>query len=156
MPLPFTITGLDPADFVSWHALDDAGLAQRGGRRVRADAQPGYPCRVSLEDAAPGETLILMPFVHHDVPGPYRASGPIFVRARAQARQRLSTVPQLLRHRNLSLRAYDGEGQMIDAALCQGIHAEEAIESLLRWSTTAYLHVHFAGHGCYACRVERA
>jgi len=156
MPLPFVISGLDPDSFSAWHALDDAALAARGGRRMRVDTQPGFPCRVSLEDAAPGETVILIPFVHHDVGGPYRASGPIFVRERARMRRRLDAVPALLRLRTLSLRAYDGDGGMRDAVLCQGIHAEEAIESLLQLPATDYVHVHFAGHGCYACRVERA
>ena len=58
----------------------DAELRAIGAQRMVVDAKPGYPCRVSLADAEVGETVRLLPFLHHDVGSPCRASGPIFVR----------------------------------------------------------------------------
>lgn len=31
------------------------------------DKKPGFPCRVSLTDADLGETVLLVPFHHHEV-----------------------------------------------------------------------------------------
>ena len=61
-------------------ALPDDALRTRGIRRVVADGRSGYPSRVSLQDAVEGERLLLLPYRHHDVDTPYRASGPIYVR----------------------------------------------------------------------------
>src|SRR4029079_17309873 len=48
----FQISALPRCDFEEWIALDDEQLAKRGGRRYVADRKPGFPCRVSLADAA--------------------------------------------------------------------------------------------------------
>jgi hypothetical protein len=89
--MSFVIRGLSPDTFRPLFALDDAALAARNIRRVVADADRGFPCRVTLEDARQGETLLLLPFLHHDVAGPYRASGPIYVRKAAM--QQPAAVP---------------------------------------------------------------
>src|SRR5204863_1457089 len=51
-----------------------------GVSRVVADEKPGFPCRVSLVDAEVGETVLHLTYTHHDVAGPDRASGPVYVR----------------------------------------------------------------------------
>ena len=81
--MSFVIRGLSPEPFRPLFALDDAALAARNIRRVIADSDRGFPCRVTLQDARQGETLLLLPYLHHDVAGPYRASGPIYVREAA-------------------------------------------------------------------------
>src|SRR5207244_12139960 len=80
----FRISALPLQLFTSFFAMDDRELAEHGASRCVADQKPGYPCRVSLVDAEPGERVILLPFEHHDVCSPYRASGPIFVREEAR------------------------------------------------------------------------
>jgi len=60
----YQVRGLEPALFEQLFDLDDAALAGRGMRRVRADQPVGYPCRISLEDAPVGEELLLLPFAH--------------------------------------------------------------------------------------------
>ena len=151
----FSITGLDPARFADLFALADAELAVKGARRVVADG-PGYPCRVSLIDAEPGEELVLVPFVHHDTASPYRASGPIYVRrAAAAAARHVDDVPAALRRRLLSVRAYDDAGDLRDAEVVPG---EELAALVARWFAevaVAYLHVHHARPGCFAARVDR-
>ncbi|MBV9989687.1 MAG: DUF1203 domain-containing protein [Alphaproteobacteria bacterium] len=155
--MSFRATGLALSPFEPLFALDDAELARRDMRRMVADAKPGFPCRVSLEDAEPGETLILLPFEHQDAQSPYRSSGAIFVRERAgEAFDRVDQVPPVLRGRLLSLRAYDGAGLMVDADIVEGRDVEAAIERFFARDDVSYLHVHNAKRGCYACRIDRA
>jgi len=152
----FQIRALPSERFAPLADMTDAELAAIGARRVVVDGQPGYPCRVSLVDAEPGEMVLLVPFVHHDVDSPYRAGGPIFVRpGAAMAAPAAGEVPSLLRHRLLSVRAYDAGAMMRDAAVVQGRDLEVAIERLFARDEVRYLHVHNAGPGCYNCRVVR-
>jgi len=153
----FRAVGLSLSQFAPLFALDDAALAQRGMRRMTADSKPGFPCRVTLEDAEPGETLILLPFAHQPADTPYRASGPIFVREKAhRVFDAVDQVPPVLRTRLLSLRAYDAEGFMREADVVDGAEVEDAIARLFADEAVSYLHVHNAKRGCFACRVERA
>ena len=57
--MTYRIEGLGADAFERLRGLSDQALAGKGARRVVADAKPGFPCRVTLEDAEPGETLIL-------------------------------------------------------------------------------------------------
>ena len=54
--MSFFVIGLAPEPFAPLFALDDAALARRGAHRWTVEARPGVPCRISLEDAEPGET----------------------------------------------------------------------------------------------------
>jgi hypothetical protein len=124
---------------------------------MTVDESPGYPCRVSLEDASVGEQVILTPFVHHNVDSPYRSSGPVFVREAArEAEPRENEIPELLRHRELSVRAYDQSGMMVDAAVVRGSKLEGYIHRSFESEEVGYLHIHNAGPGCFNCVVERA
>lgn len=152
----FQLVALDAAPFAKLHALSDTELAARGIQRRVAQVKPGYPCRVSLVDAEPGERVLLLSHTHHAVDGPYHASGPIFVREVAvTARPAPGEIPELIRLRQLSLRAYDADGIMHAAEVCKGADALEAITRLFADTNIAYLHLHNAKPGCYACRVER-
>lgn len=153
----FRIHALPIAPFESLFALDDDQLAARDIRRVIADGRPAYPCRVSLRDAEGGERLLLLPYAHHDVASPYRAAGPIYVREDAvQAMPALDEVPDQLRRRLLSVRAYDAAGMMRNAEVVEGAQLEAAIARASALDDVDYLHVHNAKPGCYACRVTRA
>jgi hypothetical protein len=155
--MPFQIHALPADTFVPLFALSDDALRDRDIRSVVADGRPVYPCRVSLQDAVEGERLLLLPYDHHRVDTPYRASGPVYVReAATQAFPAIDDVPALLRSRLLSLRAYDARGMMVWADVVQGTEVEAAIATLFAIKRTAYLHIHYAKPGCYACRVERA
>ena len=155
--MSFRILGLDSAPFVPLYGLPDAKLAGRGVRRYVADAKPGYPDRVEMRDAEPGETLLLLNHTHLPADNPYRASHAIFVREGARQRfDRVDEVPEVLRVRMLSVRSFDAEAMMLDAALVNGTELEAAIERLLAPPAAQFLHVHYATRGCYAARVERA
>jgi hypothetical protein len=155
--MTFQISSLSRDRFDELFHLDDQTLMTRGMKRYIADKKPGFPCRVSLQDAEPGERVILVPFQHQPSNSPYRASGPIFIRETADAAALApSVVPELLRTRLLSVRAYDGNDVMTEADVVDGRDLEGLIARLLGDRRVDYLHVHFARPGCYACRVDRA
>jgi Protein of unknown function (DUF1203) len=154
--MSFRATGLQPSQFEKLFALSDAELAARGMRRMVVDEKPGFPCRVSLEDAEPGERVILLAHEHQGAHSPYRASGPIFVReAAAAAFDAADIVPPVLRGRLLSLRAYDGADLIVAAEVVDGDAVEPAVERLFARDDVRYIHVHNAKRGCYACRIDR-
>ena len=153
----FRFVSLPYEPFASLFEADDAELHARGARRLVVEEKPGTPCRVSLEDAEVGETVVLLPYAHHDVASPYRASGPIFVRRNARrAEPAPGEVPQLLRHRLLSLRAYDRDGMMVAAEVVPGADLETTLGRMFSDPAVDYLHVHNAKPGCFNCRVDRA
>jgi hypothetical protein len=155
--MPFRFRGLSVEPFAPLMVLNDAELEARGMRRMIADEKPGFPCRVSLEDAEPGERLILLPFEHQPAHSPYRAAGPIFVREAAQTTyDRSGELPPVLLARMLSVRAYDRDGLMVDADVTDGADVETLLARQFDRPDTDYIHIHFARRGCYACRVERA
>jgi hypothetical protein len=155
--MTFRIKGLSPEPFRELYGLSDGDLAARGARRYVADAKPGFPDRVELRDAEPGETLLLLNYVHQPADNPYRASHAIFVREGAQvAYDRVDQIPEPLLVRPISLRAFDAADLMIEADLVAGHALAGAIERLLDDPQTAYIHAHYAKRGCYAARIERS
>ena len=154
--MSFRITGLSPASFLPLFGLDAVALAAHGVERVSVDSFPGFPDRIELRDAEPGEHVLLLNYEHQSAATPYRAAHAIFVREGATtAFDAIDTVPDVLRRRPLSLRAFDATHRMIDADLVDGADAEALIEHQLLDPRTAYIHAHYARRGCYAARVER-
>jgi hypothetical protein len=154
--MSFRITGLPAAPFAALFGLSPAALAARGAVRRVAEAADAYPCRVSLTDAPLGAEVLLVPYEHHPVATPYRSSFAVYVRAGEVIYDEVGRVPDQLRRRLLSLRAYDATGMMVAADLADRRELEAAIGRLLAAPEAAYLHLHFAKPGCYAARVERA
>ncbi|MFT3897310.1 MAG: DUF1203 domain-containing protein [Thermomonas sp.] len=153
--MDYIVTGLPIEPFRPLFGMAENELRQHGASRMVADG-PGYPCRVTLEDAEPGEALLLLNWRHLDVDSPYRGDGPIFVRESARSPARIrNEIPQQQRIRLLSIRAYDADGWMRDAEVVEGVEAEPLIERFFADPEVAYLHVHNARRGCYACRIER-
>lgn len=155
--IPFVISGLPADDFAPLFEMSDAQLASRGARRCTVDSRPGYPCRVSLEDGHVGEQVILLPYPHHPVAGPYQGIGPIYVRVGArQARLDINEVPEVVRTRFMSVRAYDADGFMVASNVIEGREIEKQIVTFFSNEKVSYLHLHNAKPGCYSCRVDRA
>ena len=156
--MDFRITGLSPEPFKSVFHLDADALSAIGAQRLVADdALPGYPSRVSLAHALPGEELILMSFEHQSGHSPYRAAGPVFARKSAlTAFDAVNVVPEPVRLRLLSVRAYDRDDMIVEAEVVEGNVLEALIERYFQLDDVAYLHLHYARRGCYACRVDRA
>ncbi len=154
--MSFRITGISPEPFRELFGLSDQDLASRGARRYVADTKPGFPDRVELRDAEPGETLLLLNYTHQPANTPYRASHAIFVREGATERyDRIDEVPEVFRSRTLSLRAFDDAGLIVDADLVEGRSVENLIRRLLENPEVAYIQAHYATRGCYAARIDR-
>jgi hypothetical protein len=154
--MSFRITGLSPEPFRHLFGLADEELAARGVRRYVAESKPGFPDRVELRDAEPGETLLLLNYTHQPADGPYRSSHAVFVREGAEvAYDRVGEIPEALRVRLLSLRAFDADDFIVDADVADGREAERVIERLLADPRAAYIHAHYAKQGCYAARADR-
>jgi len=155
--MSFRITGLPAAEFSALMSMSAAQLEARGARRVTADHYPGFPCRVSMVDAQPGESLLLLNYEHLSVAGPFRSRYAIYVREQARDVQlAVDEIPQALRIRLLSLRAFSATGDLLEADVAAGDELPGAIERLLANPAVAYLHAHNAKPGCYAARIERA
>ena len=117
----FRISGLPAAPFAHLFGLGDAELEAQGVIRYVANAKPGFPDRIELRDLEPGERALLLNYVHQDADTPYRASHAMFVREDAsEAYDRVDEVPDVLRVRPLSLRAFNAGGLMLDADLVDG------------------------------------
>jgi hypothetical protein len=148
----FRITGLESEPFQHLYGLSDDDLRGLGVVRVWADSDPGYPDRIEMRDADIGESLLLLNHVCQSANTPYRASHAIFVREGAVTRyDRCNEVPDVLRRRLLSLRAYDADGMMLDAEIVDGEDCETLIEKLFANGAVAYI----AKRGCYAARIDR-
>jgi hypothetical protein len=155
--MSYRITGLSPEPFRPLFGLSDAELARRGVQRMVADAPFGFPDRIEISDAAPGESLLLLNYLHQPADTPYRSGHAIFVREREVAPTDLvDDLPPAMRARPLSLRAFDAGHMMVDADLADGAGAEGLIERLLADARVAYIQAHYARRGCYAGRIERA
>ena len=153
----YRIAGLDDGAFAGMADLDARGLAAIGARRMTAEVNGRYPCRVSLDLAQPGEELLLINYEHQPEPSsPYRSKGPIFVKVGAERATYDNELPPPMRGTILSLRAYDDKAMIVDAAVAQPEEAESTVERLLARSDTAYIHAHYAGRGCFAARIDRA
>jgi hypothetical protein len=100
--------------------------------------------------------LLLVNYEHHAVDSPYHMRYAVFVREGEETYDRIDAVPEQLRLRMLSARAFDGEAMMTGCEVVDGRTLEDAIERLFANPRAAYLHLHFAAPGCYAARVERA
>ncbi|HEY0682450.1 MAG TPA: DUF1203 domain-containing protein [Steroidobacter sp.] len=152
----FQISGLPLNSFAPLFALSDEELAHHDAVRAIADRSPGFPCRVSLQDAEVGERLILLNYEHLAVASPYRSRHAIYVRESAtEAQLGSDEVPAQLRTRLLSVRAFDGRGMMKGAEVTPGTALERVIELLFSTPDVTYLHIHNAKPGCYAARVDR-
>lgn len=155
--MSFRITALDAADFAPLFGLSDAALAARQIVRLVATEQPGFPCRVSLADAEIGETLLLLNYEHLPVASPYRATHAIFVRAgAATAVLDPGVVPIVIARRTISVRAFDADGVMTDAAVTAGSEVAATLDRLFGDPAVAHVDLHNAAPGCFAARAVRA
>ncbi|MDX2277264.1 MAG: DUF1203 domain-containing protein [Hyphomonadaceae bacterium] len=152
----FHIRGLDPDLFSNLHALSDSELAARSVVRMRVSEKPAAPCRITLDDAEIGESVLLLSYDHQPADTPYRQQGPIFVREGGARFDAKNLVPLALQRRMLSLRGFDAAHLMVEADVIDGAEAAQVIARLFTNSEVAYIHAHYAKRGCFAARIDRA
>jgi hypothetical protein len=154
--MSFIVSGLDPEPFADLFSLSDQALAAHNARRLMADAEVGFPCRVLLDDAPVGSTMLLLNYQHQPTDTPYRASHAIYVSENATRAQFRDEIPPALARRLLSLRAFDRLGNITDAIVVQGAESKSEIERMLGDKKNEYIHAHFAARGCFAATITRS
>lgn len=153
----FQLVGIRHEPFEPLFLLSEDQLKEHGAQRLIATESPGYPCRISLEDASVGDELLLLPYLHQPAASPYRASGPIFVRRGARQRTLdVGEVPSYVTRRLMSLRAYDAAHMMLAASVCDGVLTAQELLKLFSNQQVEYIQLHNAGQGCFSCQVNRA
>jgi len=153
----FRISGLSSAPFRSLYGLSDDELAGKGVLRHIVDEYPSFPDRIEMRHAAVGESVLLLNHLCQPADTPYRASHAIYVREGAETTYvGFDEIPEVMRVRVLSLRAYDDHGMMLDADISDGSTVESLIARLLKNADVAYIHAHNAKRGCYSGRIDRA
>lgn len=154
----FVIKGLDANEFRPLFARTDADLAKLGVIAKIADAKPGFPCRITLEDADPGERVLLLNHESHRAATPYRSSYAIFVRDGAeQAAIYENDLPPVMARRPIALRIFNADRMLIGADLGMG-GAETKAKILAAFDKphASYIHAHNAMHGCFVAAISRA
>jgi Protein of unknown function (DUF1203) len=121
-----------------------------------ADEKPSFPCRQCLRDAEIGEELLLVSYDPFTVDSPYRSASPIFLHRRpCSPPADLHELPEQLTGRQLSVRAFDADALMIDAAIVPGLELAATLSRMFD-DGCDHIHVHNATRGCWAVRVDRA
>ncbi|NJM83582.1 MAG: DUF1203 domain-containing protein [Tabrizicola sp.] len=155
--MTFQIKALQQDAFAHLFELDDDELAARKARRQIVTAKPGTPCRVSMEDAEVGETVILLNYEHQPGQSPFQSSHAVFVRENAQqVHLAVNEVPQVIRSRLISLRFFDQDHMMLDAEVVAGDRVATEIARAFENDEIAYAHIHYAKPGCFAATAHRA
>jgi Protein of unknown function (DUF1203) len=152
----FRIAGLTPITFSHLFSLPDNALEQRNVTRHIVDAENSFPCRITLQDAAMGDSVLLTNYEHQPAKNAYQSRHAIYVNeAATSAGEYINEIPAQMQRRLLSIRAFDATDAIIDADVVEGSDAETTIRRFLNARETSYLHVHFARRGCFAARVDR-
>lgn len=154
--MSFVISGLAIDQFKPLFGQSDDVLKAKGILRKTADTKSGFPCRITLEDATPGETLLLLNYEHHQTASPYRSSYAIYVNENAEQTRTLHDVlPGALKGRPIALRQFNRDGTLVGASLDTTGNPSAAINNALDDPQTAYIHLHNAMHGCFAAAAYR-
>ncbi|MEM9407915.1 MAG: DUF1203 domain-containing protein [Acidobacteriota bacterium] len=151
--MDFQIEPLDASRFDALLGASEEALREHQAVRVTAEADHGYPCRVSLADAKTGETLLLVNYEHMPLESPYRATHAVYVREHVETSvPAINEVPEMFRSRQISVRAFDAEGFLRPAEVVDGKELEASLERTLSTEDVDFVHLHFAAPGCYAAR----
>lgn len=90
------------------------------------------------------------------VQNPYRSRHAIFVRQGvAQAQLEIGEVPAVIKTRIISLRLFDDNDMMIDAAVHDGKNLADALCAAFDTTAVVYAHLHYATAGCFAAKATR-
>jgi len=129
------------------------------GREVKATiANGGEPVRDELRRVAPGERIILCGYQAVALQSVFAEVGPIYICAETRNPAPLAAdeLPSGYFNRTFALRAYNTPDEIIDSTLVEPDDAHSQIKRLLARPDVSHLHARFAGHGCFACRIDRA
>jgi hypothetical protein len=155
--MSFRLSGLPIEPFRPLFALPDHELLLKGAERRTTQPGNDYPCRVTLEVARPGETVLLLSYPVQPESSPYKGVSPIFVREAAKSQyMAYDEIPEQIAPRLMSVRAFDARHYIVAADVTPGAQLGELAERFFRNDEISYLHVHHARWGCYVGRMDRA
>lgn len=101
--------------------------------------------------------MLLTPYDPFLSASPYSGTGPIFAHRNGCERYKCDgSVPDQQRRRLLSIRAFGADHMLVGFAIGEGRDLEEKAGGLFKDLKAEYLHVHYAGPGCFAVRVDKA
>lgn len=153
----FQIHPLSADNFSHLYGQSDADLRAQGILPEIANASPGFPCRVTLRDAEPGERVLLLNYVHQPANTPFYASHAIYViEGAVSADLAPGELPPAFKGRILPLRAFGDDGLIKVADLCDGRKSGEMINTMLSRGDVGYVQIHYAKYGCYAAVARRS
>ena len=147
-----------PMDIESAIRFRQTGRDDAGNLLLRKVADHSAPCRHCLAEAAIGAPLLLGSYHFGRPHGVYWTPSPIFLHAEpCEGFERADFVPEIVRHRLVSVRAYDTDDMCIYdlGDMCDGTDVDRLLERALADRRTDYVNIHTARPGCFLCRGER-
>ena len=104
----YRISGLKAEPFTHLYGQSESYLKKHNAIRQTVECYPGYPDRISLCDIPVGETALLINHIYQPADSPYFGTHAIYI-WEGCTRQGiyLNELPEVMRNRTLSLRAYD-------------------------------------------------
>ncbi|MEP5730724.1 MAG: DUF1203 domain-containing protein [Sulfitobacter sp.] len=154
--MTFQIQALDPKPFAALFDMDNATLAAHNARRVSVDANPCYPCRISLQDAALGEEIILTNYTHQPAASPFQANHAIYIRKNVpMATPAPNEVPDMFKGRLASVRGFDAQDEICKADVVNGTSLADRLTQFFEDPAVRYVHIHNAKLGCFMASALR-
>lgn len=152
----YRISGLKAEPFTHLYGQSESYLKKHNAIRQTVECYPGYPDRISLCDIPVGETALLINHIYQPADSPYFGTYAIYIREGC-TRQGiyLNELPEVMRNRTLSLRAYDEKHFLQLADIVEGKGAEDLIAQFFNDPQVSYIQIHNAKRGCYSCCAER-
>lgn len=151
----FQVHPLPAAPFSHLSGLSEA---ERTAKNIQVHISDGrFPCRVSLADAPEGARVFLLNYEHQPNQTPYRSRHAIFVMEGAEeSYPEPGSIPASISSRLLSVRAFNKRHDIIDAEVIDGKQVAGLLPAYFAKPEVDYIHLHYAGRGCYAAKVTRA
>jgi len=157
----FVVRPIDSDVAAALRQTDDAGRTPLSV----VDAEGGSPVRCCLRVSHPGEQLLLASYAplrrwaaaRGIDPAAYDEVGPVFIHATPCAGTDDAGFPDELRGTPRVMRAYDGNGRIVDGRLVQPDEdPEPVVNELLDDARVAVVHARALGFGCFTYAIERA
>jgi len=148
-----------PMDTASAIRFRQTGRDDAGNLLLRKVADRPAPCRHCLSEAEVGAPVLLGSYHFGKPHGVYWTPSPIFVHDEPCERfDQPDFVPDIVRHRLVSVRAYDADDMCLYdlGDVSEGTEVERLLDRALTDTRTDYVNIHTARPGCFLCRVERA
>jgi hypothetical protein len=133
---------------------DDFGYAIQ-----RFDLDRTYPCRHCLQEASGKTGMLLLSYQTPKPKSVYGQPTAIFMcAAHCERFEKVDTIPEIVRNRLVSFRAFRTDGMMIYDAneIVEGYSHEAAVRRIFARDDVAYINAHTAKPGCLLCPIERA